>query len=122
VSIFQRIAEQRIREAIENREFENLEGAGKPLDFEDETWVPEDLRMSYRILKNAGCIPPELELKKEVINLNELLKTIDDDKDRIRKIREINFKLMKLNEMRKRPVNLEKFPEYEEKIFVKLTG
>jgi hypothetical protein len=119
VDIFIKIAEQRIREAVERGEFDNLEGRGKPIVFEDETWIPEDLRPAYRILKNAGCLPQELELRKEVMNLRRLLETIDDDKERVKKIRELNFKLMKLNELRKRPFNLEEFPEYEEKIYDK---
>jgi len=121
MEIFSKIAEQKIREAIERGDFDHLENSGRPLNLEDETWIPEDLRSAYRVLKNAGCIPPELELRKEVLNLRELLDTIDDDKERLRKIRELNFKLMKLGEMRKRPLNLEQFPEYEEKICGKLT-
>lgn len=121
MNVFTKIAEQRIREAIEHGEFDNLEGAGRPLNLEDDTWIPEDLRAAYRVLKNAGCIPPELELRKEVLNLRELLNTIDDDKERIRKIRELNFKLLKFNEMRKKPFTLDQFPEYEEKINSKLT-
>jgi len=121
MNIFSKIAEKRIREAIENGEFANLEGTGKPINFDDETWIPEDLRMAYRVLKNAGCIPPELELRKEVLNLRELISTIDDNKERLRKIRELNFKLLKLDEIRKKPFILDNFPEYEEKIYKKVT-
>lgn len=120
MEIFAKIAEQRIREAIERGEFDCLEGMGKPLSLEDETWVPEDLRPAYRILKNAGCVPQELELRKEVLTFRELLQTIDDDRERLKKIRELNFKLLKLNELRKRPFLLEEFPEYEEKICRKI--
>jgi len=109
-------------EAIANGEFDDLEGKGKPIVFEDETWIPEDLRMAYRFLKNAGCVPPELEMRKEVINMCELLNTIDDDKERLKKIRELNFKLLKLNLTRKRPLNFEDFPEYEAKMVDKLTN
>jgi hypothetical protein len=122
MDIFARIAERRIREAMENGEFENLEGMGKPITFEDETMIPEDLRMVYRILKNAGCIPPELELRNEVVNISALINTIDDDKERLKKIREFNFKLLRLNIIRKRPFNLDEFPEYEFKVADKLTG
>ena len=122
MEIFAKIAEQRIREAIERGEFDNLEGRGKPLDLRDESGVPEDLRMAYKILKNAGCLPAELELRKEVMNLRDLLHTIDDDQLRIKKIRELNFKLLKLNEMRKKPFHLDNFPEYEEKIYKNLIG
>jgi len=120
MDIFAQIAEQRIREAIENGEFDNLKGMGKPLDLGDESWIPEDLRMAYRILKNAGCLPAELELRKEVLNLRELINTIDDNKERIKKIRELNFKLLKLNELRKKPLCLDDFPEYEEKFYKRM--
>ena len=122
MDIFAKIAEQRIREAIENGEFDNLEGMGKPLDLRDESWIPEDLRMAYKVLKNAGCLPAELELRKEVMNLRELINTIDDNKERIKKIRELNFKLLKLNELRKKPLNLDNFPEYEDNFFKKMIG
>ncbi len=122
MDIFARIAERRIRDAMENGEFDNLEGMGKPIAFEDETMIPEDLRMVYRILKNAGCIPPEIELRNEVLNMSALINTIDDDKERLKKIREFNFKLLRLNITRKRPFNLDEFPEYEFKVADKLTG
>jgi len=122
MDFFAKIAERRILEAIENGEFENLEGKGKPIIFEDETWIPEDLRMAYRFLKNAGCVPPELEMRNEVINMCSLMNTLDDDKERIKKIRELNFKLLKLNMTRKKPLNFEDFPEYEAKMADKLSS
>ena len=103
-----------------NGEFDNLEGRGKPIVLEDESWIPEDLRMAYRFLKNAGCIPPELEARNEVINLFSIMNTIDNDKERLKKIRELNFKLLKLNMTRKKPLAFEDFPEYEEKCVAKL--
>jgi len=110
------IAEQKIREAIAQGEFACLENAGKPIALDDLPWVPEDLRMCYRVLRNAGCLPPELELRNEIISLRCLLRTIDDDQDRTRKLRELNFKLMKLSELRKKPFLFEDFPEYDDKI------
>lgn len=115
-----KIAEERIRKAIAEGRFENLRNAGKPLVFEDETWVPEDLRLAYRVLKNAGAVPPELELRGEIINLRALIDTIDDDKERVKRIRELNYKLMCLSEQRKRPLYLEDFPLYEPKVLEKL--
>jgi len=117
-----RIAEQRISKAMEEGEFNNLPGAGKPLSFEDETWIPEDLRLAYRILKNAGCIPPELELKNEIITLKDLIETIDDDKEKLKRLRQLNFKIMKFNMMRDRPLSLEQFPAYEQALFEKARG
>jgi hypothetical protein len=114
---FTRIAEDRIIKAIEEGVLEGLPGAGKPLVFEDETWIPEELRAAYRILKNAGCIPPELELRKEIINLRDLIQTIDNDAERIKRLRELNIKITKFNVMRGKPLDLEPFPEYEQKLF-----
>lgn len=122
MDIFQKIAEERIREAMEQGLFDDLPNKGKPLNLEDYSWVPEDLRIAYKILKNAGCIPPEMEIRKEIIDLKELLKTIDDDEERIKRIRELNFKLLKFNIGRKRPLYLEDFPEYEDKIIKKFIG
>lgn len=122
MDFFSRIAERRIMEAIENGEFDNLEGRGKPIVLEDDTWIPEDLRMAYKFLKNAGCVPPELEARNEVINLCSLLNTVDDDKERLRKLRHLNFMLLKLNLTRKKPLTFEDFPEYEGKLVDKFTG
>jgi hypothetical protein len=72
------IAESRIREAIEQGVFENLPGAGKPLDLEEYFNTPEDFRMAFSILKNANCAPPEVELMKEVARLEETLAGTSD--------------------------------------------
>ncbi|NNG47494.1 MAG: DUF1992 domain-containing protein [Deltaproteobacteria bacterium] len=116
------IAEERIREAMARGEFANLPGAGKPLHLEDDVMIPEDLRVAYKVLKNAGCIPPELELRKEILTLRDLLRTIEDEDAKRDKIRELNYKLLKLNLMRGRTVNLDEFPEYKERILGKMAG
>jgi hypothetical protein len=66
------IAEQRIAEAIAKGELENLPGTGRPLELDDDRLVPEELRVAYRILKNAGCLPPELETAEELTAANKL--------------------------------------------------
>jgi len=116
MEVFRKIAEQRIQEAIESGELDNLRGSGRPLKLDDDAHIPEDLRISYRVLKNAGCIPPELELRNEIVSLRSLIDTIDDDMERMKRIRELNFKIMKLGEMRKRPLNLDGLAEYEQKL------
>ena len=118
---FFKIAERRILEAIENGEFENLEGQGKPLQLEDEAFIPDDLRMAYRFLKNAGFVPPEIEARKELINMCALFNTLDDEKERLKKLRELNFLLLKVNMNRKKPLNFEDLPEYEGKLIDRFT-
>jgi hypothetical protein len=120
MEMFRKIAEERIRRAMEEGEFENLANRGKPLHLEDDAFVPEDLRAAYRVLKNAGCIPPELDLRREIVSLKELIERLDDDRERLRKIRELNFKIMRLNMMRERAFSVGALPEYEEKILEKM--
>lgn len=116
------LAERKILEAMERGEFDNLPGAGKPLRVEDDSMVPGELRAAYRILKNAGFLPPEVELRKEILTLRDLLRTVEDDGGRSRKIRELNGKLLRLDILRKRPANLDSFPEYRERILDKIRG
>ena len=55
VTALQSLAERRIDEAAARGEFDNLPGAGRPRDLDDEDplW-PEEVRMAKRILRNAG--------------------------------------------------------------------
>ena len=69
--IFELIAENKIREAIENGELDNLPCKGKPLQLDNLAHVPEELRAAYTILKNAGVLPEELQLKKEIVSLQK---------------------------------------------------
>jgi hypothetical protein len=50
------IAEQRIEEAVSRGEFAGLPGEGAPLPPEDNEHLAEDMRLAWRILKNAGMI------------------------------------------------------------------
>jgi DnaJ homologue, subfamily C, member 28, conserved domain len=104
---FERIVEEKIRQALQNGAFENLPGAGKPLRLDDDSMVPPDLRMAYKLLKDAHCLPPELELHKEILQMKDLLRGIDDESERTRKIREINLLITRLNLLRKCPLSLE---------------
>ncbi|WP_000266521.1 DUF1992 domain-containing protein [Escherichia sp. TW14182] len=72
-------AERHISEAQAKGEFDNLPGSGEPLILDDDFHVPPELRAGYRLLKNAGCLPPELEQRKEAIQLLDILKGIHHD-------------------------------------------
>ena len=72
-------AERHIIDAQRKGEFEDLRGAGQPLVLDDDSHVPDELRAGYRLLKNAGCLPPELEQRKEAIQLLDLLKGLWQD-------------------------------------------
>ncbi len=122
MDIFATIAEQKIREAMARGEFENLAGKGRPLPPDELAGVPEELRMAYKVLKNAGCLPPEVVLAKEIATLRNLVDSLEDDETRRQKLRELNFKLLRFNIMRKRPFNLDDFPDYRERVEERIAG
>jgi hypothetical protein len=79
-----KIAESKIRTAIANGEFDDLPGRGKPLELDDLSRVPAELRMGYKLLRNAGCLPPELEARKEMARLGALLDATGGPTERAR--------------------------------------
>jgi hypothetical protein len=113
---FQKIAERRILEAIREGAFDDLPGAGQPLELEDDSHVPEDLRIAYKILKNAGYVPKEVALRKEIAQAEDLLAGMQDTKARYRQLKRLNFLIMKLNMTRKTHTGLEKTQHYEKKL------
>lgn len=112
--------EQRIKEAIENGEFDNLPGQGEPLPLEDDSHLPDDLRLAYRILKNADCLPPELQEKKDIRQMEDLLESIPDEKEKYKLIKKINYKIMRLNMMGKKSPLFEEKQLYYKKLLDKL--
>ncbi len=116
----QKIIENIIREALERGDFDDLPGKGKPLVLEDESHIPPDLRLAYKILKNAGCIPPELQVKKDIQTTRDLLAGLTDEKEKHRQIRKLNFLVTKLNAARRVPLSLEEQQVYYEKIVNKI--
>lgn len=114
------LAEERIKAAQERGEFDNLPGRGRPLRFEDESMIPPELRLAYRILKNSGHAPPEVEEHKEILSLKRLLAECPDENRRVAESRRLNYLIMKANQGRKRPVSLELGQVYEEKAMARL--
>ncbi|MDR3561137.1 MAG: DUF1992 domain-containing protein [Negativicutes bacterium] len=77
--IIRKMAEQKILDAIERGELDNLPGKGRPLDLDDMRGVPPALRMEYRVLKNAGLLPEELTVQKEITALEKLIEACRDN-------------------------------------------
>ena len=73
------LVEQRLQEAVSRGELDNLPGAGRPLELDDDPLIPEDLRLAYRILKNAGFAPPEVEDLKQIGQLEALVQEGEGD-------------------------------------------
>jgi hypothetical protein len=112
----EKIAEMKIQEAIDMGELEDLPGRGAPLHLEDDSRVPEDLRLAYKILKNADCLPPELEVRKEIRQMEDLLDQVPDEREKYQMVKKINFMIMKLNMMGRRPLDLEDKEIYYQKV------
>ena len=84
---FDKLAEQRIRDAMERGEFDNLPNAGERLDFDEYFSLPDDIRAAYKLLKDANCVPEEVALLGEIERLSEKLCEAAPD-DRASQIRE----------------------------------
>ncbi len=118
--IFEKIAEQRILEAIERGELDDLPGRGEPIVYEDDSRIPEELRMAYKILKNANCVPPEVSELKEIRQTEDLLQGIQDEHEKYKAIKRLNFRIMQLNARRKGRVDMEIPQHYVEKLVDKV--
>jgi len=75
---FERIAEQRIREAQKEGKFDRLPGSGTPLDFEEYFKLPVELRLAYSVLKSANCLPEEVTLLNDIAALERQLEVTSD--------------------------------------------
>jgi hypothetical protein len=115
-----KIAEQRIREAMERGEFDHLPLQGQPIPLEDLSGVPEALRMGYKILLNAGVLPEEMQLKKDVVSLQQLLDACDDPAEHASLRHRLNEKTLRYNMMMERRHRTPTLRHYRAKILRKL--
>ena len=122
VPLFQRLAEQRILEAQRKGEFEDLPGKGKPLELEDLSWVPDELRIGYMVLKNAHVLPPEAELLKDIHTLEDLLKHVEDEGQRKSLAKRLQWKAIRLDMLKRRSMSVNAVREYSRKLITKFTA
>jgi hypothetical protein len=73
------LVEQRLQEAVSRGELSNLPGEGRPLELDEDPLIPEDLRAAYRILKNAGFVPPEVQALNQIAQLENLVNQGSED-------------------------------------------
>jgi hypothetical protein len=123
MDLFTILSEQNIKKAYEDGEFDCLPGFGKPLNLEDDSSIPEELRMAHRIMKNAGFSTEENALRKEMLRIEDMIRDCEDqlEKEGLRK--DLNEKLLKFNGlMSKKRINTNSsvFKNYEHKIEKKL--
>jgi hypothetical protein len=123
MDFFSILSEQAIRKAYEEGEFDNLPGFGKPMEVEDLSGVPEELRIAYKLMKNAGFSPEENKIKQELMTVEGLIKKCEDPEEKERLQKNLNEKLLRFNQMMSKrggKTNSSVFKNYQQKIDRKL--
>jgi hypothetical protein len=115
------IAERKISEAIRKGQLDIEGWRNKPLPITNDYLVPEELRMAHKILKNAGYLPPEIEVKKEIQQIEDLLATCEDERTRVKQIKKLNLLVMKICAMKGDTVNIESQDEYYRQVVERIT-
>lgn len=118
----ERLAEEKIRQALARGELDNLPGKGKPIP-EDEgmALVPEEMRMAYRMMKNAGYVPEEVRLLREIDDVTQLLRWVEEDDEHQREARaRLHLLVHRIGELRGGHLALEE--RYYRLIGEKLAG
>lgn len=121
MDVLARIAEDKIKEAIKNGELDNLAGMGKPLQLTDDLpGLSPELKMGYRLLKNSGFIPEELnQTQKEMVTLEDLLACCDDKTEQEKLQQKLTQKKLRFDQLvKKRKLQSNsKFGSYAQKIY-----
>jgi hypothetical protein len=94
---FDRAVEEIIQAAMARGEFDDLPGKGKPQDHSEYFAMPEEDRLAFSILKNAGVLPQEVALLKEIDRLRALLATARPETEQRRLAAEIGEKTLAFN-------------------------
>ena len=95
MNILEELAERAIQEAQKRGEFEGLSGQGQPLPQESDPFMPETLRMAYKMLKNAGYVPEEIQAQREIRSLIECLEQETDESLKMRQIQKVQLFIAK---------------------------
>lgn len=96
MDLLDRLVEANINAASKRGVFDNLAGAGQPQNLDEDKGVPESLRAGYRLLKNAGFVPPEIQTRREIDSIDQLLRYATSDDAESRRL----FKRRQLLELR----------------------
>ncbi len=115
------IAEQRIQKAMEEGDLNSPKWKNKPLPLEDDHLVPEDLKIAYKMLKNSGYLPPELEDKKEIHHLEELIAHTEDEHERLRQMKKLQLLLQKVDAHRPATSSISEQDQYYKKLVERIT-
>jgi hypothetical protein len=121
VDALARIAERKILEALKEGDLNSEKWKNKPLPLDDDSFVPDDLKMAYKILKNSGYLPPEIEDKKEIKKLEDLIASTEDEHLRLKQMKKLNVLMMKVEARRTTPSNMAAQDDYYRKVVERIT-
>ena len=119
MDVIDQLAEQCIHEAVQRGDFDDLPGVGLPLTLDDDTLIPEEMRVAYRLLKNAGFLPPELHLGKELVEAERLLSQVQDADERDSAYRRLRCLQLRLRLARGDGIDYAVEREYRERLLEK---
>jgi len=122
LTALQIIAERKIEEFFQKGKGPDLSHwRNRPLPIEDMSNVPADLRMAYKILKNAGYVPEEVALRKEIARTEDLLAHCRDEKEKLRQLKKLSFLQFKLECRMGRSLRLESDSPYFDRVVDRIT-
>ncbi|KPB06138.1 DnaJ family domain-containing protein [Bacillus sp. CHD6a] len=119
---FFRLTDEKIKKAYEDGEFENLPGYGKRLELEDLSNVPPEMRMAYKMMKNAGMME-EQQVRTEIEYLEDLIEGAHNEADEARlhqRLTEKQLRLQQLIQKKKKEANSAVFKDYQSQIMKRL--
>lgn len=100
-SAIQRVADRKIEEAIRQGKFDNLPGAGQPIDLDPEP-ADEDVRLMWwalRILRQNEIIPDEVRYRKAIDSLRQRVSMTRSENELKSLVAQGNELIHKLNTM-----------------------
>jgi hypothetical protein len=74
------------------------------------------------VLKNAHVLPPEAELLKDIHTLEDLLKHVEDEGQRKALAKSIQWKVIRLDMLKRRSMTVNSARDYNRKVVNKLLG
>ncbi len=118
---FRIIAERKISQAIADGSLTFEQWQDKPLPEDDDYLIPDDLKLAYKMLKNGGFLPPEVEIRKEVNRIEELIAATEDEHVRLKQMRKLNLLMIKLDNQRGTTSSIAEQEEYYRKVVERIS-
>lgn len=69
--------------------------------------------MAYKVLRNAGCLPPEMQERKDIANLADMLEQCEDEQERVRQMQKLRLLVMRAKTRHERVLHLDDEQYYD---------